>query len=307
MRPERIPVNSVIPAVLTPFDVNFEVDIPEFRRHIAEVTSVDGVTAIMVNGASGQDTTMPPEQKTKLLCEAIATSEGRTPVIGAVRESEFESDLGVLTRDAESAGVEAILVMPPGNEQDSTTDGALARFDAVFEATDLPIAFYQVSPARLGYSVETIVALAETGRIFAIKEGSGNPQTSETDMRAVRAANPEIAIWSTHSRWLLQDMAIGTDGILSGMGSISADLHVALCRAVWSSDLKEARKVSDILFRLTQVFYAPGQNPHTRMKHALKRLGRMANDVVRPPQEPLDQAEKDRIEQVLDDLRPGID
>ena len=96
---------------------------------------------------------------------------------------------------------------------------------------------------------------------------------------------------------------MGADGILSGMGSISADLHVALCRSVWASDLKQARKVSHVLYRLTQVFYRSGQNGHTRMKYALKRLNRMESDLVRPPLKQLDDQEKNRVEGILDDLR----
>ena len=303
MRPQRIPVNSVVPAVLTPFNKQMEVDYDEFGRHIQDVCSVDGITAIMVNGGSMEDTTLTRNERTVLIEKAIDASGGKTPIIAAVRESEIESDLGVLARDAEEANAEAILIMPPNDKVYTTVNGALERFGKVFDGCDLPVAFYQVKPDGGGYPVETMIALAEQERVFAVKEGSGSPETSEIDMRAMRAADSEIAIWSTHSRWLLSDLAMGADGILSGMGSISADLHVALCRAVWASDLKQARKVSDVLYRLTQVFYRPGQNGHTRMKYALKRLNRMGSDLVRPPLKQLDDQEKNRVERILDDLQ----
>jgi len=303
MRLQRIPVNSVVPAVLTPFNKQMEVDYDEFGRHIQDVCSVDGVTAIMVNGASMEDSTLTRNEKTVLIEKAIDASGGKTPIIAAVRESEIESDLGLLARDAEEAGAEAILIMPPNDKAHTTVNGALDRFGKVFAGCDLPVAFYQVNPNGVGYPVETMIALAEQERVFAVKEGSGSPETSEMDMRAMRAADSEIAIWSTHSRWLLGDLAMGADGILSGMGGISADLHVALCRAVWASDLKQARKVNDVLYRLTQVFYRPGQNGHPRMKYALKRLNRMGSDLVRPLLKQLDDQEKNRVEQILDDLR----
>ena len=303
MRPERIPINSVIPAVLTPFNKQMEVDYDEFGRHVQDVCSVDGVTAIMINGASMEDNTLTRNEKRVLIEKAIDASGGKMPIIAAVRESKIESDLGLLAKDAEEAGAEAILVMPINNKVYTTVNGALERFGKVFDNCDLPVAFYQVNPDGFGYPVETMMALAEQERIFAVKEGSGSPETSEIDMRAMRAADSEIAIWSTHSRWLLGDLATGADGILSGMGSISADLHVALCRAIWTSDLKQARKVSDVLYPLTQVFYHPSQNGHTRMKYALKRLNRMGSDLVRPPLKQLDEQEKDRVERILDDLR----
>jgi len=39
------------------------------------------------------------------------------------------------------------------------------------------------------------------------------------------------------------------------------------------------------------------------MKYALKRLNRMGSDLVRPPLKQLDDQEKNRVEQILDDLR----
>ena len=291
MRPQRIPINSVVPAVLTPFNKQMGVDYDEFGRHIQDVCSVDGVTAIMVNGASMEDNTLTRNEKRVLIEKAIDASGGKTPIIAAVRESKIESNLGLLARDAEESGAEAILIMPINDKVYTTVNGALERFGKVFDSCDLPVAFYQVNPDGFGYPVETMIALAEQKRIFAVKEGSGSPETSE------------IAIWSTHSRWLLGDLATGADGILSGMGSISADLHVALCRAVWTSDLKQARKVSDVLYPLTQVFYHPSQNGHTRMKYALKHLNRMGSDLVRPPLKQLDDQEKNRVERILDDLR----
>jgi 4-hydroxy-tetrahydrodipicolinate synthase len=161
-------------------------------------------------------------------------------------------------------------------------------------AVSLPVAFYQT-----GYSTDTLVRLVELPPIFAIKDGNGNPADFERNLRAVRAVRRDVAIWSTHSSWLLADLATGADGILSGMGSVGADLQADLADAVWRSDLAAARRVNDRVFPLTQVFYSPGQNAHTRMKYALKRLGRWKNDFVRPALKPLDAAERARIDRAL--------
>jgi 4-hydroxy-tetrahydrodipicolinate synthase len=83
------------------------------------------------------------------------------------------------------------------------------------------------------------------------------------------------------------------------MGSVAADLHVALAEAIWHSDLESARRVADRLFPLTQAFYRPGQDAHTRMKHALVRLGRMGNDLVRPPLRPNTDADRIIIDRAL--------
>ena len=109
--------------------------------------------------------------------------------------------------------------MPPKDKVHTTVTGALERFGKVFDSCDLLVAFYQVKP-DVGYPVETMIALAEQERVFAVKEGNDSPETSEMDTRAMCAADSEIAIWSTHSRSSLSDLTImGADGILSGMGA----------------------------------------------------------------------------------------
>ena len=185
-------------------------------------------------------------------------------------------------------------MMPPGNEQGFLWDNAQRRFEEACTASDLPVVIYHNR-----YETDVLVRLASKFPVIGIKEGSKDPATFEKNLRAIRKLDTNIGIWSTHSQWLLADLAIGADGILSGMGSITADLHVALAEAVGGSDLAAARKINDKLFPLTQVFYRAGQNGHVRMMYALKKLGRQKHDYVRPPYKPLDAEERARIDKAL--------
>ena len=166
-------------------------------------------------------------------------------------------------------------------------------------ASNLPVVIYQNR-----YETEVLVQLASSFPVIGVKEGSKDPSTFEKNLRALRGLKRNIAVWSTHSKWLLADLAIGADGILSGMGSIAADLHVALAEAVDRSDLTAARRINDRIFPLAQAFYRPGQDAHVRMKYALRKIGRQKHDFVRPPLRPLDDAERTRIDQAL--VRSGL-
>lgn len=289
----RIPIRGVVPAALTPFDADGAVDLKAYRRHIQAIAAVAGVTAIMVNGAAGQDDALSRDERRSLVAEAMAAVGDRVAIIAALREGKAGS-LEQLGKDAAAEGAPALALMPPGDKSGAGWEGARTRCQQVFDAVSLPVALYQTV-----YSTETLSQLAAQPPIFAIKEGSVDPSAFERNMRAVRALGRNVAIWSTHSRWLLADLAVGADGILSGMGSIAADLHVALAEAVWRSDLPTARTVNDRLFPLTQAFYRPGQDAHARMKYALKKIGRWQNDYVRPPLKPLDEAERAVIDRAL--------
>lgn len=285
---------AVIPAALSSFDHAGNIDYADFKRHISRLAAVEGVSAIMVNGGSGLDKALTREERRKLLAEALVAVNDKVPIIAALRESPSIQSLVPLAKDAEAEGIQAITIMPPATKEGYLWEAAQKRFGETCAACSLPVVIYQNR-----YETEVLVRLASSFPVMGIKEGSKDPATFEKNLRALRALKRNIAVWSTHSTWLLADLAIGADGILSGMGSITADWHVALAKAVDRSDLDEARNISDRLFPLTQVFYHPGQNGHIRMMYALKKLGLRKYDFVRPPFQPLDAAERARIDQAL--------
>jgi 4-hydroxy-tetrahydrodipicolinate synthase len=225
---------------------------------------------------------------------ASALAGSRVSILAALRENAEARSLAPLAQDATAEGAYALVLMPPADKSALAWPRALERCTEISSVSPLPLAIYQT-----GYDTETLTRLAALPAVFAVKEGSGNPAVFERNLRALRGLSRPIAVWSTHSSWLLADLAVGADGILSGMGSVAAELHVALAEAVWRSDLAAARQVNDRLFPLTQAFYRPGQDAHTRMKHALVRLGRMKNDRVRPPRLPNTDADRAIIERAL--------
>ncbi len=94
--------------------------------------------------------------------------------------------------------------------------------------------------------------------------------------------------------------------MLSGAGSVIADLQVALFRAVKAGDLKAAQAINDRIVPLSQVFYAPPfLDMHNRMKEALVLLGRLDKAVVRPPLMKITDAEIERLKAALDQAGIG--
>ena len=89
-------------------------------------------------------------------------------------------------------------------------------------------------------------------------------------------------------------------GLLSGSGSVIADLQARLFRAIQANDLAEARRLNDRIYPTAEVFYAdPFVDMHNRMKEALVLLGKQPRAVVRPPLAKLSQAEIERIRGAL--------
>ena len=108
-------------------------------------------------------------------------------------------------------------------------------------------------------------------------------------------------VLTTHSAWLFSSLVLGCNGLLSGSGSVIADLQAQLFRAVQGNDLADARSGSttaSIRWRACST-PSPWADMHNRMKEALVLLGRLPRAVVRPPLVKLSRAEIDRIRAAL--------
>src|SRR5438876_6730653 len=140
----------------------------------------------------------------------------------------------------------------------------------------------------------------EVPTIRAIKDWTPQVAQHESQIRALQGRARPINVLSTNSAWLLSSLVLGCNGLLSGSGSVIADLQAQLFHAVKADDLAEARRLNDRIYPLARVFYAdPWADMHNRMKEALVLLGRLPRAVVRPPLVKLSHVEIERIRAAL--------
>ena len=183
---------------------------------------------------------------------------------------------------------------------------ALAHFGNIAGATNLPMILFQYPLATgLGYPFETLLRLVdEVPQIRAIKDWCVDPSLHERSIRILQSLPRPVTVLSTHSSWLMSSLVMGCGGLLSGAGSVAADLQVALWQAVQAKDLARAQAVNERLYPLQQAFYAPPfLDMHNRMKEALVLLGRMERAVVRPPLVKLGGAEIERLRTAIAQAR----
>src|SRR5262249_40866697 len=127
-----------------------------------------------------------------------------------------------------------------------------------------------------------------------------NVAQHEMHVRELQTRARPVNVLTTHSAWLLSSLVLGCNGLLSGSGSVIADLQAALFAAIQANDLADAPRVNDAIYPLARVFYGePWADMHNRMKEALVLLGRLPRAVVRPPLAKLQRAEIDDIRAAL--------
>ena len=279
---------GVIPACLMPFRSDLSIDADAYRKHVGQLASVAGISAITINGHAAEVHALSfDEQRYALDLTKQELGDSLPIVAGAYTECSLEA--ARIARMADEGGADCLLVFPP---QALALGGALRpemaieHFGRIADATDLPLILFQYPlSSGLGYPLDTLLALCDRfPTIRAIKDWCNDPPLHERHIRELHAMDRPVRVLSTHSAWLLGSLVMGCDGLLSGAGSVIAALQVALWRAVQDGDLPEAQRVNDRMYPLVRAFYAdPLLDMHNRMKEALVIQGQLAEAHVRPP------------------------
>ena len=300
---QTVTFRGIIPANLLPFQSDYSIDEPEYRRHLSWLACVRGVTAITCNGHAAEVSSLTRVERQRALAIAGEEVGDRVPLIaGIYTESTLEAV--TLAKDAQAGGAAGLLVFPPtlfmwGAQL--RPEMVVRHFATIADAVDLPLIVFEYPPASgIGYSPETLVELTAIPRVVGVKDWSNDMVAFERNLRALRATGRAVAMLSSYSASLFGTFILGADGAISGMGSVAADLQAELFDTVRRGDLDAAKKVNDRLRPLADVFYSPPfLDQHNRMKEALVLLGRLKQAVVRPPLVRLSDAERQRIRAAL--------
>src|SRR5438034_7457505 len=294
--------HGVIPAVLLPFDNDLAIDAAAFRKHLRDVASVEGLSAITVNAHSTEVASCTFEEQRKVLDIAQTEIGARLPLVNGIW-ADGSLEAARIARMASTGGASALLVFPPAPfTLGQSPQMALAHFSRIAEASDLPIIVFQYPVAGgQGYPPDTLLRMCEAiPSIRGIKDWCGNLQQHEWHVRTLQNLPRPVNVLSTHSAWLLSSLVLGCNGLLSGSGSVIPDLQAQLFQAVKANDLAEARRLNERIYPLARAFYAdPWSDMHNRMKEALVLLGRLPRAIVRPPLGKLADAEIERIRTAL--------
>lgn len=294
--------HGVIPACLLPFFDDLSIDEASFRRHLADVASVEGLSAIAINAHASEVASCSFDEQRRVLALAQDEIGDRTPLVHGVY-AEGTVEAARIARMAQDGGSAALLVFPPGPfTLGQRPEMVIAHYRRIADTSDLPLIVFQYPLATgQGYPLETLLTLCDAvPSIRAIKDWCANPQLHERHIRRLQGRDPVVNVLSTHSTWLLSSLVLGCNGLLSGSGSVIADLQARLFRAVQANDLAEARRLNDRIHPMSEVFYAdPFVDMHNRMKEALVLLGKLPRAVVRPPLMKLPESEIPRIRGAL--------
>ncbi|RPF46875.1 4-hydroxy-tetrahydrodipicolinate synthase [Thermodesulfitimonas autotrophica] len=284
----------VLTAMVTPFDKDGSLNLAQAKK-LARYLVENGSDGLVVAGTTGESPTLTKEEKIALF-EAVVEEVGGKATVIAGTGSYSTADSIALTRAAEKAGADGVMLVAPYYNKPSQ-EGLYRHFRAVAESTSLPVMLYNI-PGRTAVNVlpATVARLAkDVPNIKAIKEASGSlDQVSELR----RVLPDDFAIYSGDDALTLPVLAVGGKGVVSVVAHIAGKRLQEMINAYASGNVTLAAKIHKELFPLIKGMFIT-TNP-VPVKAALNLLGMN----VGAPRLPLVEAtaeEKERLSQLLRD------
>jgi len=271
-----------------PFTENGEIDWNSYQRLLGYCATPQGITSVFVNGHAGEGAALAVDERLKVIEFTKKHMDKEKYLLGGIIPYSTAEAIQQ-AKDAKAAGADVAVLFPQPQFAAGgtlTSDAPLAYVSAVLDAVDMPVSIFQYAlSSGCGYSTETMIKLAQLPGVIAIKEGSDTMTAYEDNWRKVKEAAPDVAILPSNFDWFLAQCAVGADGILSGLASLTPHFLIDLWQATQAADLPSMRVASDKLYPIVRTIYAapPRMDMHTRIKSALKHLGIIDCALPRPP------------------------
>jgi 4-hydroxy-tetrahydrodipicolinate synthase len=287
---------GILPAVITPFTPDDQVDVAALRANV-EAVLAGGASGLVATGTMGEAGALSDAERAVVVGTVVAVAAGRVPVVAGV-SSGSTAAAARYAAAARDAGAAAVMCLPPLNYPGDAPELAV-HYRAVAQA-GLPIMAYN-NPAASGVDL-TPAAIARLAAdvpgVVAVKECSGDARriaalVNETDL--------EILVGGDD--WALEGYAAGATGWVSGVANVAPRECVELQELVEAGRLEEARALYrrllplgrlDMTVKLVQYF-----------KGAMDAVG-LRGGPTRPPRLPLTDAEREVLDAAVAALRATV-
>jgi 4-hydroxy-tetrahydrodipicolinate synthase len=280
-------------ALITPFKADGALDEAAFERFV-DWQITEGIDFLVPCGTTGENPALTPDEHQRVVELTVKAAKGRVPVLAGAGSNSTPRAVE-LALQAIELGADGILTITPYYNK-PTPDGLRRHFGAQAEAIEkrksgFPMIMYNV-PGRTGLNMtaETTLRMAkEIPNVIGVKEASAN---MEQILAILRERREGFLVLSGDDAWTLPLLAVGADGVISvASNEVPRLMH----------DLVANRDVAihnRLLPLLLGNFIESNPGP---AKAALKMMGVLENDTLRPPLAPMTAASLEKMRAILEE------
>ena len=264
-------------AIVTPFKENGEVNYEKFAEMI-EFQIVNGTDAIIVCGTTGEASTLSHEEHLDVIRYCVKCVNGRIPVIGGTGSNCTETAI-YLSKEAEKAGVDGILVVTPYYNK-ATQNGLYEHFKMVADSVKVPMILYNIPGRTGGVNIlpETVVRLcSEVENIVGVKDATGNISQVA---KLMSLANGKVDLYSGNDDQIVPLLSLGGKGVISVLSNVAPQNTHDICQKFFDGKIEESRKLQFNALPLINALFSE-VNP-IPVKKALNLMGMQAGILRRP-------------------------
>jgi 4-hydroxy-2-oxoglutarate aldolase len=239
-------LRGIFPPLATPFREDGALDLRGFESNLDAYAAHD-LGGYLVLGSNGESPYLEEEEKLKLV-RAARQGAGRKPLLVGTGQESTRATIA-FTRKCAELGADAALVLTPHYYRSQMTVEALRRhFEAVADASPMPVLLYSV-PAFTGLTFQPTLAASLAGhpRVAGMKESSGDLSLLGRIIAAVPAGF-EVACGSAPV--LYPALCIGANAGIVAVSCCAPAVAVALYRAFTQGDHVRARRLQDVVTAL---------------------------------------------------------
>jgi len=265
------PISGVYTAIVTPFRQD-RVDFDALDRLLLKQSEA-GVDGVVVAGTTGESPTLSDEEKVSLVTH-VKKNHSQLKVMGGSGSNNTAHTLK-LSKAMHEAGADSLLVVTPPYNKPSP-EGLKAHFQAVSDATPLPLCLYHV-PGRTAQklSAATLSDLCKVENVKAVKEAS-----ADLSLFSDACRQSDAAYLSGDDFTYLASLAVGGVGVVSVLTNVAPKAFVRLTDLAIKGDYTAALSIHNALFPLYEALFIES-NP-SPSKHILTSMRLIDGDMRLP-------------------------
>ena len=283
----QIEWKGVYPALLTPFKADDSIDFDMFKLNVN--TQLDaGIDAMIIGGSLGEASTLSKEEIFSLLRFAKQALKLSVPIIINISEQSTKVAIA-FALDAEKNGADGLMLLPPMRYKADERE-TVAYFKNIATATSLPIMIYN-NPYdyKIEVTPDMFAELAELPNIQAVKE-STRDVSNVTRMK--NQFGDRFKILCGVDTLALEELALGADGWVCGLGDAFPSETVAIFRLMKAGRYQEALGIYRWFLPLLEL------DIHAKLVHYIKLAATqtgIGTEYLRAPRLMLEGEERRRI------------
>ena len=285
---------DIVAAPVLPMFPDASIDWDSLRSYLAWIAK-QKPTAIAMNMDASEGPSLTRDEMLEVVRASREAIGGACPLVSGLIVGST-ADAVAFGKELKKAGAQALAIFPPfptflGNPV--PTRMIYEYHKAIADGVNLPLIAFQF-PKAWGpdFPPETLRELVKIPQLIGLKEASFDTTKTLETIDTARTLSRKIGIMTGSDTFILEAMIFGCDGALIGFAGTATDQLIRMHQAVTAKDFDTAFEIWKRWAARPLLLASPIRDYRPRMKEVLVMQGMIAHATVRPPQLPVDAAER---------------